>query len=113
VDNASTDGSGKLARDIAAAHPDIETVHAFEAQPGKIHALACGQNLVTTPYVAFCDADTFYPPHYLRRCEELLQEKGVVAAMAMDLPQDLASRRAGFKRAKVMVVSRVLSHQAH
>jgi glycosyltransferase involved in cell wall biosynthesis len=113
VDNASTDGSGALARRIAAAHPGIETVHLAETRPGKIHALECAFAAVTTPYVAFCDADTFYPPHYLRRCEDLLREPGVVAAMAMDLPPDLASSAARFKRVKVMIVSKLLPRQAH
>jgi glycosyltransferase involved in cell wall biosynthesis len=115
VDNASTDGSGKLAKSIAAAHAEIETIHLHEPRPGKIHALQCGLARVETPFVTFCDADTFYPPHYLRRCDELFATAGkdVVAVMAMDLPTDHEGEAARRKRAKVMAVSRILSKQTH
>ena len=115
VDNASTDGSGDLARKIAAGHPDIETIHLQESRPGKIHALQCGLKAVQTPFVAFCDADTYYPPHYLRRADELFAggDPSVVAVMAMDLPADVKGAAATRKRRKVMVVSKLLSRQTH
>ncbi len=113
VDNASTDGSGKLARDIAAAHSGIETVQLYEDRPGKINALECGLAAVTTEFVTFCDADTFYPPHYLRRCAELFASSDAVAVMAMDVPADHEGQAAQRKRAKVMTVSRILSRQTH
>jgi glycosyltransferase involved in cell wall biosynthesis len=115
VDNASTDGSGALAKSIAGEHPDIETVHLHEPRPGKIHALQCGLANVETPFVTFCDADTFYPSHYLRRCDELFAaaDKDVVAVMAMDLPQDHEGPAAQRKRTKVMTVSKLLSKQTH
>ncbi len=115
VDNASTDGSGDLARSLAAEHPDVETLHLHESRPGKIHALQCGLAKVDTPFVAFCDADTFYPAHYLQRCDELFVSAGedVVAVMAMDLPQDPEGAAARRKRAKVMAVSRLLAKQTH
>lgn len=115
VDNASTDGSGELARSIAAEHADIETLHLSEPRPGKINALECGLAAVTTAFVAFCDADTFYPRHYLRRCDELFASTGeeAVAVMAMDLPADHEGAAARRKRAKVMAVSRILSRQTH
>lgn len=113
VDNASTDGSADLARTIAAQHPDIETTHLTESRPGKINALECGLAAVETDFVTFCDADTFYPPHYLRRCDELFQSTDAVAVMAMDLPADHEGRAAQRKRAKVMTVSKILSKQTH
>ncbi|MHB1205515.1 MAG: glycosyltransferase family 2 protein, partial [Rhodospirillaceae bacterium] len=115
VDNASTDGSGDLARSLAAEHPDVETLHLHESRPGKIHALQCGLAKVDTLFVAFCDADTFYPAHYLQRCDELFVSAGedVVAVMAMDLPQDHEGAAARRKRAKVMAVSRLLAKQTH
>lgn len=115
VDNASTDGSGELARAIAAEHPDIETVHLLEPRPGKINALQRGLATVNTEFVTFCDADTFYPPHYLDRADALFESAGqnVVAVMAMDLPQDHKGPAAQRKRAKVMAVSRLLSKQTH
>lgn len=115
VDNASTDGSGDLARAIAAEHADIETTHLSESRPGKTSALQCGLAAVTTEFVAFCDADTFYPRHYLQRCNDLFASSGknAVAVMAMDLPADHEGPAARRKRAKVMAVSRILSKQAH
>ncbi len=113
VDNASTDGSADLARAVAAMHPDIETVHLAESRPGKINALECGLAAVQTAFVAFCDADTFYPPHYLRRCDELFASSDAVAVMAMDLPADHEGPAARRKRAKVMAVSRILPRQTH
>lgn len=115
VDNASTDGSGELAKAIVAAHPDIACVHLHEPRPGKINALQCGLGAVNTEFVTFCDADTFYPSHYLRRCDELFASSGedVVAVMAMDLPQDHEGPVAQRKRRKVMAVSKVLSKQTH
>lgn len=115
VDNASTDGSADLARALAAAHPEIETLHLHETRPGKINALHCGLAAVETEFVAFCDADTFYPPHYLRRCDELFASSGAGAAavMAMDLPAESDGAAARRKRAKVMMVSRLLAKQTH
>ena len=40
VDNASSDGSATLARAEAGAMRDVEVIHLFAEQPGKIHALA-------------------------------------------------------------------------
>lgn len=108
VDNASTDGSGDLARTLAAG-----ALHLHEARPGKINALQCGLAAVETEFVAFCDADTFYPAHYLRRCDELFGSSDAVAVMAMDLPADHDGSAARRKRAKVMAVSRILSRQTH
>lgn len=113
VDNASTDGSGDLARQIAGEHADIETLHLHESRPGKVNALQRGLAAVATDFVAFCDADTFYPHHYLRRCDELFASTDAVAVMAMDLPADHEGPAARRKRAKVMAVSRILSRQTH
>lgn len=108
VDNASTDGSGDLARALAPG-----ALHLQESRPGKINALQCGLAAVETEFVAFCDADTFYPAHYLRRCDELFASSDAVAVMAMDLPADHEGPAARRKRAKVMLVSRILSKQTH
>ena len=86
VDNASTDGSGDLARSLL-RDARVPVIHLHEPRPGKINALECGIARVDTPFVATCDADTFYPPHYLRRCDEVFHAAGpdVVAVMAVDL----------------------------
>ena len=115
VDNASTDGSAALAREVMARHPAIETIHLFESLPGKVHALATGLESVTTPFVAFCDADTYYPPHYLKRGDALFAGGGeaLAAVMAMDLPEDTGSPAAHRKRTKVMTVACLWPRQVH
>jgi len=70
---------------------------------------------VNTPFVALCDADTYYPPHYLRQCNKLF-ERGpddVVAVMAMDVYGDPCGWRAKTRRAAYMLVARILRNQTH
>ena len=115
VDNASTDGSADLARDILRDTAGITAVYLHEPRPGKINALDCGLAQVDTEFVAFCDADTFYPSHYLARCDEIFaaSKSDVVAVMAGNLsgpPITGAPRR---RQIKTMIVSKILSRQAH
>jgi GT2 family glycosyltransferase len=67
VDNASTDGTAAAVR---AAHPGVSLVEA----PRNLGAV--GRNLgvrrVTTPYVAFCDDDTWWEPGALARAADVL-----------------------------------------
>ncbi len=87
VDNASTDGSEDLARGILKYAIGITPLYLREPRPGKINAMECGLARVGTEFVAFCDADTFYPPHYLARCDEVFaaSKADVVAVMAGNL----------------------------
>jgi len=115
VDNASTDRSEDLARDILKDVAGITPVYLHEPRPGKVNALSCGLARVDTELVAFCDADTFYPPHYLTRCDEVFAASApdVVAVMAVNLsgpPTTGAPRR---RQVKTMIVSKILSKQAH
>ncbi len=109
VDNASTDGSGDIARAFTAT--DVEVVHLHEARPGKIHALEAAMAELTTEFCAFGDADTFYPPHYLVEAERAFDaDPAVVAVMALgvdDSGQPL--RRALYAG----IVTRLLSKQTH
>ena len=115
VDNASNDGSSDLCRAALADCIGITPIYLHEPRPGKIHALECGFARADTEFVAFCDADTFYPPHYLKRCAEVFdaQAQDVVAVMATDLraaPREGAARR---RQWKTQLVARLLSRQAH
>lgn len=67
VDNASSDGSEQIARNACAAMPDISVSFLREPQPGKIHALRAGMAAATTDYVGTVDADTIYPPDYVKQ----------------------------------------------
>jgi glycosyltransferase involved in cell wall biosynthesis len=115
VDNASSDGSAAICREIMADHRGIETLHLHEPRPGKIHALERALTHVDTPFVALGDADTWYPPHYLRRCDALFARgpDDLVAVMAMDVYGDPAGWRARLRRATYMLIARLLSKQTH
>lgn len=115
VDNHSTDGSRALAQAIGAEMAGVEVMHLAEERPGKIHALETAMPHVDTPFVAFGDADTFYPPHYLAAAEAAFARGGedVVAAMAVDLRAPLDGWRARAKRRHTHIVSRLWPKQTH
>lgn len=108
VDNGSTDASPRIAR---RAMPGVHVVHLSEARPGKIFALEAAMASIETELVAFGDADTFYPPHYLATAEAALERPGVVAAMAIDVPEDAGKARR--KRRHNRIVSRLWPKQTH
>lgn len=115
VDNASTDGSEKVCRAVMARYPDIRVRYLREERQGQLYALEAGLAAVTTEFLATCDADTTYPPHYLELCTELFDRHGekVVAVMAADIygePDTLPSR---LRRIHKLVVSKILIKQAH
>lgn len=112
VDNGSTDGSGAIAeracREFGIAH---RLVH--EATPGKVNALHTGLKHVITRFVATCDADTWYPEHYLREAERLLRQRGCVVAGAFYTapdPGDAVLARAGRAMTRK---GRLLPRQSH
>lgn len=67
VDNGSSDGTADAVRRY---HPEVDLL----ALPQNLGAI--GRNLgvqrLTTPYVAFCDDDTWWEPGSLRRAADLL-----------------------------------------
>jgi len=75
VDNGSTDGGIDAVRPALAEHPGPVTFLS-EPEPGQVHALRRGIDAVDTEFVAICDADTWYPPHYLNRASALFDEGG-------------------------------------
>jgi GT2 family glycosyltransferase len=76
VDNASTDGTAAAVRE---RHPDVRLL-----TPGR-NLGATGRNLaareVTTPYLAFCDDDTWWEPKSLAGAADLLDASPMVAAV--------------------------------
>jgi glycosyltransferase involved in cell wall biosynthesis len=115
VDNASTDGSVDLARDLLKDADGIAPVYLHEPRPGKINALDCGLAHVDTAFVAFCDADTFYPCHYLARCDQVFaaSKPDVVAVMAGNLSGPPTTGAAWRRQIKTLIVSKILTTQAH
>lgn len=111
VDNASTDTSPQIARAFTAE--GVEVVHLHEPRPGKVHALEAAMPHLATELVAFGDADTFYPPHYLATAEAALDQPGVVAAMATDVPAPADGAAALKKRRHNRIVSRLWPKQTH
>ena len=113
VDNASTDGTRALCDRLLARAPHLEVEHVFEAEPGPSHALKAGFDRVTTPYVAFWNADTWYPADYLLRAEKLLRQPKVVAAMAVDIGGSPWSVAGLVRRYQKRIASMVMRGQAH
>ena len=115
VDNNSSDGSGAIARALTGGIEGVEAIHVAQPVPGKVHALETGITLADTDFIAICDADTIYPPHYLDEAAKLFDAGGpkLVGVMAMSVGADPSTFAARFKRYKGLFVSRFLSGQAH
>lgn len=113
VDNASTDATEALCRRLLADAPHLEVEHVFEPEPGPSHALKAGFDRVRTPYVAFWNADTWYPADYLLRAEKLLRRRGVVAAMAVDIGARPWSLAGLARRYHKRLASLMMRGQAH
>ncbi|WP_375396562.1 glycosyltransferase family 2 protein [uncultured Sphingomonas sp.] len=112
VDNGSTDDSADVARQAARAH-DLAARLVTEREPGKIAALRTGLAAVHTPYVATCDADTLYPPHYLRAAERLLERDNCVAAGAFFVAPDAGGLAAGVEAAKIVAAGALMPRLCH
>ncbi|MBC2669363.1 glycosyltransferase family 2 protein [Novosphingobium piscinae] len=113
VDNRSDDGSEAVARAVLAAAPTLEVVYLREDTPGQNHALARGFASVTTPFVAFWDADTTYPPHYLAEAERLLASGRHAVAQAIDVYADPLSAAGRRRRVRMRLTQLLLSRQGH
>lgn len=76
VDNGSDDGTAAYVR---RRHPDVVLIAA------RRNLGAVGRNLalrrVVTPYVAFCDDDTWWEPGSLTRCADVLDANPDIAAV--------------------------------
>lgn len=116
VDNGSADDSTDLARSVMQRFPDIETHFLSSSPPGQLPTLEHGLTRVTTDYVASCDADTIYPPHYVENCIAMFeggQGKPVVGVMAVDLYSPLQSEASTRRIQKIMRKARIFRSQCH
>jgi len=91
VDNASTDSSWDIAeqfrqRQLGRIKVDV----LMERRPGKVYALDKSQQYLEGEWAVFCDADTWYPSHYLQKIEEIAEhsKESVVCIMALDLKDE-------------------------
>lgn len=97
VDNGSTDSSADEALRHAAPMGD-RVRHLRWDVPGKTGALSAGIAAARGEYVATCDADTIYPPHYVRTIIEAFErDQSAAAVMAVDL-YDPVDTPAGLRR---------------
>ena len=76
VDNASDDGTS---RDVRALHPGVTLVAADRNLGAVGRNLAA--RLVTTPYIAFCDDDSWWTPGSLARAADLLDRSPRLGAV--------------------------------
>jgi len=114
VDNGSTDSSvAYLRRRLAEGFPGAVLIS--EPKPGKVAALAAGLRRVTTPYLATCDADTWYPPQYLWEAQKLMEASGPTVhgagAYFVADPSSRASRMIGALH--WLGAARLLPRQTH
>lgn len=113
VDNGSTDGSGAIARRLL-SRLGLDGAVVTEARPGPVPALARGMREVGTEFVATCDADTTYPPHYLATAERLLDgRKNAVVASAYYLMPGAPRWRRTASAAHQLAANFLLPRQAH
>lgn len=115
VNNGSTDASERVCRSATRGARDLSVRFLHEDAPGQVHALEKGIAAVDTDFVAICDADTFYPPHYLALANSIFKKEGrsAAAVMAIDIHAEPNSFPARAKRAKGVAVSRILKNQCH
>lgn len=112
VDNGSTDGSAAVALGAARAH-GLPARLLTEHRPGKIHALRTGLAACATPWLATCDADTAYPPHYLAAAGRLLAKPGCVVAGAYFVQPDGTPRAHAIEAARVLAAGLLLPRLCH
>lgn len=112
VDNGSTDGSADVARAAVRAH-GLDALVITEPTPGKVTALRTGLGWVRTRYVATCDADTLYPPHYLAEAERLLQRDRCVVAGAYFVPPGAEQPARDAEARRILSAARLLPRQCH
>ncbi len=114
VNNGSTDGSEELCREVLRGCSIPEVRFLREPRPGKIFALQHANKYIRTALVAFIDADTYYPPHYVETSVRLLRQGGAarVAVMAKDLSTPPDSWSGTWTRWFYTALSRILYWQA-
>jgi len=112
VDNGSTDDSVATARAAIAAH-GLDATIISETVPGKVSALRTGLGRVRTRYVATCDADTLYPPHYLAEAEALLAQDGCVVAGAYFVDPGADQSALDAEARRILTAARMLPRQCH
>jgi glycosyltransferase involved in cell wall biosynthesis len=116
VNNACTDQSWEIALKFQEDYRSkMEIILLTELRPGKIFALEKAQQHLKGEWAVFCDADTWYPAHYLSLVERLAQNsrETVVSIMALDLPDIPECRDSRFKIWFKQVASVLFHNKCH
>jgi glycosyltransferase involved in cell wall biosynthesis len=114
VDNGSTDGCIEAAADLA-SRSGLDAAFLNEPRPGQVHALRRGLAEVRTELTAICDADTWYPPHYLSLAARLFDDAGpdCVAVAAYQHREGAGSVRTWLSRLHRLGAARLMPRQNH
>jgi glycosyltransferase involved in cell wall biosynthesis len=112
VDNGSTDGSAAVAEAFCRAYK-LDYLLITERTPGKVAALRAGLAWVRTRWVATCDADTVYPPHYLAAAEAILSRPGHVVAGAYFIAPEISEPARMTEAVRFLTAARLLPRQCH
>lgn len=112
VDNGSTDDGARIARAVC-ERLDLDYLLVTERTPGKVAALRTGLGFARTPFVATCDADTLYPPHYLTAAERVLRTPGCVVAGAFFVAPGANADAIAAQGGKIAKAARLLPRQCH
>ena len=112
IDNGSTDGSGEIAT-AACRRFGLRFTLLRECKPGKVNALATGLELVRTPFVATCDADTWYPSDYLSKGGALLGRDSSAAAGAYFVRESAPLRQHVVAAWRIVIVASLFPRQCH
>lgn len=75
VDNGSDDGCIAAARRQLHNHTGPVTF-LNESRAGQVYALRAGISAAASEFTAICDADTYYPPHYLATATRIFDTRG-------------------------------------
>jgi glycosyltransferase involved in cell wall biosynthesis len=99
VDDRSTDGTGKILREIAKQDPRLRVIH-LERLPegwlGKCHACHVGANAATGEWILFTDADCWLKPDAIARAVRVAERDGVEH---VTLTSGLSSKSLGLRAA--------------
>ncbi|GAN61508.1 hypothetical protein ACI01nite_00020 [Acetobacter cibinongensis] len=116
INNASSDSSEKIAHKFKEKYDNFfDVILLNEDKLGKIFALMTASKCVKTSYFAVWDADTHYPPNYLKKASEAYSKKTKkpVAVMATSLKNSSISLKNIIRILKIQILSRIYTSECH
>ncbi len=89
VDDASRDGTGRIADRVAARHASVEVLHLSGPPPGwagKVHAMARGAQRADGDWILFTDADVRHHPGAVGAMRALAEERSLDLVSSAAVP---------------------------